>query len=149
MKCPQRARNPGGRSRISLRSIRATEATMSRPTVGDRTRRLEDFSGTLVLVGAGKMGGAMLEGWIALGIDPAKILVIEPKPSRELMKLVARGLRVNPGDPPAEASVIILAVKPQVADDVVPARSPWDGPASLVLSIMAGRKLQGLERALP
>src|SRR5436309_7102465 len=110
---------------------------------------LQDFSGTLVLVGAGKMGGAMLEGWIALGIDPAKILVIEPKPSRELMKLVARGLRVNPGDPSAEASVIILAVKPQVADDVVPALSPWVGPSSLVLSIMAGRKLQGLERALP
>src|SRR5207247_9923038 len=98
----QRARNPGGRSRISLHSIRATEATMSRPTVGDRTRRLEDFSGTLILVGAGRMGGAMLEGWIALGIDPGKTVVLEPNPSPALMKLPGRGLPGDPDQPPAE-----------------------------------------------
>jgi len=122
---------------------------MSRPTVGDRTRRLEDFSGTLILVGAGRMGGAMLEAWIALGIDPAKIVVLEPNPSRELMKLTARGLQVNPGERAAEASVLVIAVKPQVADEVVPALAPRVGPSSVVISIMAGRTLRGLERALP
>ena len=122
---------------------------MSRPTVGDRTRRLEDFSGTLILVGAGRMGGAMLEGWIALGIDPGKIVVLEPNPSRELMKLTGRGLRVNPGEPAAEASVLVIAVKPQVADEVVPALAPRVGPSSVVISIMAGRTLRGLEQALP
>ncbi|HEX9324465.1 MAG TPA: pyrroline-5-carboxylate reductase [Xanthobacteraceae bacterium] len=122
---------------------------MARPTGPDRKRKLEDFSGTLVLVGAGKMGGAMLEGWTALGIDPAKIVVLEPQPSREVMKLAARGLRVNPAAPTGEASAIIIAVKPQVADEVVPTLAPWVGPSSLVISIMAGRTLQGLERALP
>jgi pyrroline-5-carboxylate reductase len=121
---------------------------MSRPTVGDRTRTLADFSGTLVLVGAGKMGGAMLEGWTGLGLDPATIVVIEPNPSRDLLQLTARGMRLNPQDR-AQASVIILAVKPQVADEVVPAVAPWVGSSSIVISIMAGRTLQGLERALP
>lgn len=122
---------------------------MARPTAPDHKRRLEDFSGTLILVGAGRMGGAMLEGWIALGIDPAKIVVLEPNPSRELMKLTARGLQVNPGERAAEASVLVIAVKPQVADEVVPALAPRVGPSSVVISIMAGRTLQGLERALP
>ena len=119
---------------------------MSRPTVGDRTRRLEDFSGTLILVGAGRMGGAMLEGWIALGIDPGKIVVLEPNPSRELMKLTGRGLRVNPGERAAEASVLVIAVKPQVADEVVPALAPRVGPSSVVISIMAGRTLRGVDQ---
>jgi pyrroline-5-carboxylate reductase len=122
---------------------------MALPTAPDSKRALTDFSGTLVLVGAGRMGGAMLEGWIALGIDAARIVVLEPKPSRELIRLAGRGLRINPSERPAEASVIILAVKPQVADEVVPAVVPWVGPSSLVISIMAGRTLQGLERALP
>src|SRR6202521_2763166 len=78
------------------RPLRATETSMARPTAPDHKRRLEDFSGALILVGAGRMGGAMLEGWIALGIDPAKIVVLEPNPSRELTKLTGRGLRVNP-----------------------------------------------------
>ena len=57
---------------------------------------LSDFSGTLVLVGAGKMGGAMLEGWLALGLDPRKIAVLEPKPADEIAALAARGVRLNP-----------------------------------------------------
>jgi pyrroline-5-carboxylate reductase len=122
---------------------------MGRPTAPADKRTLADFSGTLLLVGAGKMGGAMLEGWIALGIDPAKIVVLEPSPSRELMKLTARGLRLNPGDGAAEASVLVVAVKPQVADEVVPALASRVGPSNVVVSIMAGRTLQGLERALP
>jgi pyrroline-5-carboxylate reductase len=121
---------------------------MARPTEAERERSLADFSGTLVLVGAGRMGGAMLQGWIALGIDPAKVVVLEPQPSRELINLTARGLRLNP-EKCGEASVITIAVKPQVADEVVPALAPWVGPSSIVLSIMAGRTLRGLARALP
>jgi pyrroline-5-carboxylate reductase len=95
------------------------------------------------------MGGAMLEGWIALGIDLEKIVVLEPNPSRELIKLAARGLRLNPGERPAEASAIVIAVKPQVADEVVPGLAPRIASSSVVISIMAGRTLHGLEHALP
>ena len=114
----------------------------------DSSRSLADFSGTLVLVGAGKMGGAMLEGFLGLGLDPGKIAVLEPQPSRELARLAARGVRLNPKDR-AQAGVVVIAVKPQVADEVVPALAGWVGPSSLVISIMAGRALEGLARALP
>src|SRR4051794_12621037 len=45
------------------------------------TRPLRDFAGTIVLLGAGKMGMALMEGWFALGLDPGTLAVIEPTPS--------------------------------------------------------------------
>ena len=93
------------------------------------TNSLRDFSGTLVLVGAGKMGGAMLQGWLALGLDPNKVAVKEPQPSPEIAALAARGVRINPATVD-DASVAVLAVKPQVAGEVVPplkALMRWSG----------------------
>src|SRR5262249_56271124 len=58
-------------------------------------RPLANLSGTILLAGAGKMGSAMLEGWLALGLAPEMIAVIEPQPSREIAALSARGLRLN------------------------------------------------------
>ena len=59
---------------------------------------LTDFTGTLVLVGAGKMGGAMLEGWLALGLDPETRRDPEPSPAAEIAALAARGVRINPAE---------------------------------------------------
>src|ERR1700754_912177 len=92
------------------------------------SRPLGDFTGTIVLVGAGKMGSAMLEAWLALGLDPRSVVVLEPQPSRELGALASRGLRLNPPITTArEASAIVVAVKPQVAPDVVPMLRPYFG----------------------
>jgi pyrroline-5-carboxylate reductase len=113
-------------------------------------RGLRDFSGTLLLVGAGKMGGAMLEGWLVLGLDPARVTVLEPQPSESLAVLAARGLRLNPARPVPEApGVIVVAVKPQTAPEVAPILARMAGPSTLVVSIMAGRTLGFLEHALP
>ncbi len=111
---------------------------------------LADFPGTLVLVGAGKMGGAMLEGWLELGMPAAQIVVIEPQPAKEIAALAARGLRLNP--PAAtvgEVSAIVVAIKPQSAPDAMPALAPYVGASTVVVSIMAGRTLRFLEHALP
>ena len=106
--------------------------------------------GALVLVGAGKMGSALLTGWLGRGADPARIAVIEPKPAAEIVGLSERGVRFNPpaGALP-EAAVVVLAVKPQQAEAVVPAIAPLVGAATLVLSIMAGRTIAGLADGLP
>jgi len=110
---------------------------------------LGDFSGTIVLVGAGKMGSAMLEAWLALGLPPTSLVVLEPQPSRELGVLASRGLRLNPSITAArEASAIVVAVKPQVAPEVVPTLRPYFGAGTVLLSIMAGRTLGFLEAAL-
>jgi len=110
---------------------------------------LASFSGSVVLVGAGKMGGAMLKGWLGLGLDPARIVVLEPQPGPEVAAMASSGLRLNPADPAGEATMIVVAVKPQIAGDVVPGLAPWIGPGTVVVSIMAGRSLLGIARALP
>src|SRR5262249_39076987 len=46
----------------------------------DANKSLRAFSGLIALIGAGKMGGALLEGWLRLGLDPRKVAVLEPQP---------------------------------------------------------------------
>ena len=65
-------------------------------TDGGPSRGSAIFSGLLVLVGAGKMGGALLEGWLRLGLDPKNVAVLEPQPSPQIAALAQRGLRLNP-----------------------------------------------------
>jgi pyrroline-5-carboxylate reductase len=117
-------------------------------TYFDKTR-LDDI-GILALVGAGKMGGAMLEGWLALGLDPQNVVVLEPQPSPELLALEHKGVVLNP--PTGAVSnigTIVLAVKPQAAADVLPAVAAMTGNGTLVLSIMAGKTLAFLQSGLP
>ena len=106
------------------------------------------LSGHLVLVGAGKMGTALLEGWLDHGLPPGQTVVIEPSPSPEIEALARRGLLLNPAAA-VEAAALVLAVKPQVAPNVLPRLSPWVGAATLVVSIMAGRTLSFVQRMLP
>jgi pyrroline-5-carboxylate reductase len=112
-------------------------------------RTLAPISGTILLVGAGKMGSAMLEGWLALGLDPKNAAVLEPQPARELIALAARGLRLNPAaSAMGEASAIVIAVKPQIASEVMPELASYVGAGTVVVSIMAGQTLGFLEQAL-
>ena len=108
-----------------------------------------DFDGTVVLVGAGKMGGALLEGWHRLGLKFDNIVAIEPQPSAEIIALGQRGLRINPALDTIAASAIVIAVKPQVAPEVVPTLGRLVRDDTVAISIMAGRTLAFLEQALP
>jgi pyrroline-5-carboxylate reductase len=111
---------------------------------------LADLRGTVLLAGAGKMGSAMLDGWLALGLPPGNVAVLEPQPTSELTALTARGLRLNPSAGSAgEVAAVVLAVKPQVAPEVMPALARHVGAGTVVVSIMAGRTLEFLARALP
>ena len=114
------------------------------------SRPFHDFSGTILLAGAGKMGSALLEGWLTLGLSPTKLAVIEPQPTSEIAALAARGLCLNPsGGALGEISAVVIAVKPQVAPAAVPTLAPFVGAATVVVSIMAGRTLRFLEGVLP
>jgi pyrroline-5-carboxylate reductase len=110
---------------------------------------LSKVTGSVALVGAGKMGSAMLEGWIGLGLDPARIAVIEPQPAPAVAELAGRGLRLNPPPGSIRADAVLLAVKPQTAPDVVAAVAAFVAPGTVVISIMAGRTLAFLGAALP
>ena len=106
--------------------------------------------GPIALVGAGKMGCAMLEGWLARGLSPQDVVVLEPNPSPVILARQQQGLALNP---PADAMrpvrVLILAVKPQVAADILPRLAPLIGPDSVAVSIMAGKQLRFLQSHLP
>lgn len=113
------------------------------------SKPLRKFSGRLVLVGAGKMGSAMLEGWIARGLNPKQITVIEPHPGKTVKALARRGLKLNPKGKAAAASAIVIAVKPQGAPEALSPLAGYFGSTTLVVSIMAGRTIDFLEKSLP
>jgi pyrroline-5-carboxylate reductase len=111
---------------------------------------LGNLSGTILLAGAGKMGSAMLEGWLALGLPPEKIAALEPQPTSEITAWARHGLRLNPSPGAVgEVAAVVVAVKPQTAPEVMPALVPFVGAATVVVSIMAGRTLRFLDGALP
>src|SRR5215211_5860193 len=97
---------------------------------------LANITGTIALAGAGKMGGAMLTGWLAGGLDAKRVVVIEPYPSDDIKALAAKGVRLNPNDNGA-ADTLVVAVKPQTFREAGPALKPFVGASTLVVSIMA------------
>ncbi|MDP4822891.1 MAG: NAD(P)-binding domain-containing protein, partial [Aestuariivirgaceae bacterium] len=102
-----------------------------------------NLKGRLVLVGAGKMGSAMLEGWLKNGLNAAQTVVFDPAPPPESAAMIAsHGIALNP--PAAsinDAEVIIIAVKPQVMEDVLPGISGLKASKPLVLSVAAGKTI--------
>lgn len=105
---------------------------------------------SLVLVGAGRMGGAMLRGWLDLGVSAAAVTIIEPYPSSELTALCsASGATLNPTKPPQAPDALVLAVKPQTLDAAAPQIAPLVGPRTLVVSIMAGKTIADICARLP
>jgi pyrroline-5-carboxylate reductase len=113
------------------------------------SKPLRKFKGRLVLAGAGKMGGAMLDGWLARGLKPKQITVIEPQPGKTIKARARRGLKLNPKGKAAAVSAIVIAVKPQTAPEALPPLAAYVDKSTLVLSIMAGRTVTFLERSLP
>lgn len=98
----------------------------------------------LVLLGCGKMGSALLEGWLNQGLPAGSVHVLEPRPSDWLQ---ATGVHLN-GPLPAAPAVALLAVKPQMMGEALPALQALGGGGTLFVSIAAGTSLASLEAAL-
>jgi pyrroline-5-carboxylate reductase len=109
------------------------------------------FPNSLVLMGAGKMGGAMLEGWLHAGLKGAALTVLDPNADKALGALASRhGFRLNP--PLADIAppdVLVLGIKPQMLDAAAPALAGLAGPGTLVISILAGKTIANLEARAP
>jgi pyrroline-5-carboxylate reductase len=103
----------------------------------------------LALVGAGKMGGALLAGWLERGLDPKSVVVVDPSPPLDsAAMLVEAGIACAALPPNVVARVIVVAVKPQIIAGVLPDLRRMIGPGTVVLSIAAGATLAGLEAGL-
>jgi pyrroline-5-carboxylate reductase len=106
------------------------------------------FKMSLVLAGAGKMGGALLRAWLDRGYDPRKISVIEPRPSPELVELAgAKGFAMGPPSWPPQ--VLVLAMKPQNLDEAAAGLVPFASRDTLVVSILAGKTIANVAARLP
>ena len=110
------------------------------------------LDGPVVLAGAGKMGTALLSGWLDRGLEARNVVIQEPNLSGEAAKLVSEhGITAVPSilALPSPPSVILMAVKPQTMNSVLPSLARLAGPATVVMSIAAGKSIASFERALP
>jgi len=110
---------------------------------------LAHIQGTIVLAGAGKMGGAMLSGWLAQGLGAHHLAVIEPHPSEEIRNYLAGGVRLNPSAKEAgNIAAFVVALKPQAFREAGPALKPYVDATTLVVSIMAGMTIGAIAEVL-
>lgn len=107
-----------------------------------------DLDAPLLLVGAGKMGGALLSGWLARGLDPAKVIVVDPAPPSEITAILDKHGILRVASAPrldTPPSVLLMAVKPQLMDTVFAPLARLAGQRTVVISIAAGRTIASFE----
>ena len=107
-------------------------------------------TGPLLLVGCGKMGGAMVDGWQARGLTGAGVAIVEPSADPRFAALPGVAVHAGPDGLAAgfRPGVVVLAVKPQSMDAVLPHYRRFAGPDTVFLSIAAGKTIAYFERAL-
>lgn len=137
---------------LSLNSIlRYNQARYLRHSIRQKKMTLQ-LNGPLVLAGAGKMGGALLSGLLARGLDPKLVRVQDPSPPADVAAGLAKyGIKAEAliATLDRAPSVILAAVKPQMMDQVFPGLARLAGPQTVVLSIAAGRSVKSFEAHLP
>lgn len=109
------------------------------------------MEGDLLLVGCGRMGGALLDGWIADGLSPAQVTIVEPFVEAHA-PLLEKGCHCVSGtselDVGLRPTLVLFAVKPQMMAEVIPSYRPFVSPNCVFLSIAAGTKISQMEEAL-
>ncbi|MCB1365679.1 MAG: pyrroline-5-carboxylate reductase [Rhodobacteraceae bacterium] len=98
----------------------------------------------LLLLGCGKMGSAMLGGWLAGGLPPGSVWVIDPAPSDWVM---AQDVHVNAPLPESPA-IVLVAVKPQMMGEALPVLKKLGGGGTLFVSVAAGTPISAYEAVL-
>lgn len=104
---------------------------------------MKNFENILIF-GCGNMGGAMLAGWLASGMEPSQFTVADP----ELPK-APRGVALSRTVPDGPFDAVLLGVKPQMLEYVVPNLAPLVGTKTILLSVLAGVELASLSARFP
>jgi len=105
---------------------------------------------THLLVGAGKMGGALLSGWLEAGIiTPRKLAILDPSPGPQAIYAIERGAKhiASVSDIPKSVQTVLLAIKPQMFKRLGPELAAGLPPKAMIISILAGTSLRQLNQA--
>lgn len=105
------------------------------------------MAGTHLLIGAGKMGGALLSGWLETGlITPRKLVILDPTPGPQAVFAIERGAKhiTVAEDIPKSIQTVLLAVKPQLFDRIGAQLGPHLSPKAMIVSILAGTSMRRL-----
>ena len=105
----------------------------------------------ILLIGAGRMGGAMVQGWMRRKTFPAsELMIYDPEPGTQARTAIGQGAsQVALGGAFTTARTVVLAVKPQVWRRVAGDIGPFVPPDAVVLSVVAGVRLAQLAKAFP
>lgn len=103
----------------------------------------------ILMLGAGRMGGAMVEGWLASGAFAASDLMIrDPQPGPAALAAAAAGAALNPPEAAlAQARTVVLAVKPQLWREAAAQMAPLLGAEAVIVSIAAGIRADDIAAA--
>jgi pyrroline-5-carboxylate reductase len=105
--------------------------------------------GPVVLIGAGKMGMALARGWVAAGLAPADLVLVDPNPAEATVDFAeSLGIRLEPSPVGVLTQVMVMAVKPQVMSGVLAEAKAAVGRQTLVISIAAGISIQTIAQGL-
>jgi pyrroline-5-carboxylate reductase len=102
----------------------------------------------ILMLGAGRMGGAILDGWMrAKAFAPADLLIVDPQPSEAALAAERGGAKLNPPDADlAAAQTVVFCVKPQLWQEAAGQYAPWLGSDAVIVSIVAGVSSRALGR---
>lgn len=105
---------------------------------------------SVCLIGAGNMGGAMLAGWLEGGLLPSQVMVVDPSPREDIAKkFVSLGVAIHSTPPSGyQPDVLIIAVKPQMMDKVLPGLISMIGSHTVSVSVAAGTTIASIEKHL-
>lgn len=99
----------------------------------------------MVLLGCGRMGSAMLQGWLKRGIEPRAVWIMDPHPPAWVQNL--DGIHIN-ADLPENPAIVLLAVKPQLMAEAIPTVTGLGGGDTVFVSVAAGTPISYFEGAL-
>ncbi|MGE4244571.1 MAG: pyrroline-5-carboxylate reductase [Parvibaculaceae bacterium] len=106
------------------------------------------LKGKLVLLGAGKMGGALLQGWLERGVAADQVVILDPGPPPEIQALIDKhGLKHNPAPGSLKSiEVLLVAVKPQIMGEALKKLGTLPGEKPLIISVAAGKTIASFEQ---
>ena len=104
---------------------------------------------TLLMLGAGRMGGALLQGWMVVGpVVMDDVLIRDPYPGEDALEAAEAGAILNPPDDVLrKAETVLLGVKPQMWREAAQAVEPLLDPSAIIVSIVAGVSSADISKA--